>query len=116
MSPANGLTQVPTNARVTIQFNEPVDARTLSQVTLSGSGASVAVSRNLSNGNQTLTLVPSVPLQGSTLYTLTIAGVADLSGQTMTAVRRTMLTTTRSATPNSPGYSIAWRASAGSTE
>ena len=43
----------------------------------------MALTGSLSNANQTLTLVPSVPLRGNTLYTLTIASVADLSGHAM---------------------------------
>src|SRR5260221_681306 len=77
VSPANGLTGVPINAQVVIQFNEPVDALTVNQVTLSG-GGTVNVTRTLTNGNQTLVLVPVVPLITSTSYTLTITGVQDI--------------------------------------
>jgi large repetitive protein len=93
VSPADGLIQVPTNARITIQLNEPIDARSLSGVTLSTSSGPVAVSRSLSNGNQTLLLIPSVPLPANSLHTLTVAGLADLSGHVMSAPATTTFTT-----------------------
>jgi hypothetical protein len=80
VSPANGSTQVPLNAQVLIQFNEPVNGQSLSQVTLSAGGSPVQVFRNLTNGNQTLILVPVVTLFSSTVYTVTVTGVTDLSG------------------------------------
>jgi large repetitive protein len=70
---------VPLNAQVVIQFNEPVNSQSLSQVTLSA-GGTVQVTRNLTNGNQTLILVPIVTLSPGTVYTLTVTGVTDLSG------------------------------------
>jgi RHS repeat-associated protein len=83
VSPANGTTALPINAQVVIQFNEPVNAAKLSGVTLSSGSGTVNVSRSLTNGNQRLTLVPVVPLSASTAYTLTIAGVQDLSGNVL---------------------------------
>src|SRR5208337_1615411 len=51
VSPANGLTGVAINARVVVQFSEPVDAATLGQVVLSGGSGNVTVSEQLTNGN-----------------------------------------------------------------
>jgi len=94
MSPPNGLTGVPVNAQVAIQFNEPIDALTVNQVTLSG-GGTVSVTRTLANGNQTLILVPVVPLNASTVYTVTITGIQDISGNSLGApVTRTFTTGT----------------------
>ena len=53
-NPANGVTAVPTNTVVDLYFNEPVNPATLSQVTLSEGGSTVAAAQTLSNGNQTL--------------------------------------------------------------
>jgi len=92
VSPANGLTGVRINAQVVIQFNEPVDALTVNQVTLSG-GGTVNVTRTLTNGNQTLVLVPVVPLITSTSYTLTITGVQDIAGNSLGAPVTTGFTT-----------------------
>jgi YD repeat-containing protein len=84
ISPPNALTGVPINAQVAIQFNEPVDALTVNQVTL-GSGGTVNVNRTLVNGNQTLILVPVLPLSPSTAYTVTITGIQDIGGNSMGA-------------------------------
>jgi YD repeat-containing protein len=92
VSPANGLAGVPINAQVVIQFNEPVDAFTVNQVSVSGAGA-VNVTRTLSNGNQTLVLVPVVPLNPSTSYTVTITGVLDVSGNSLAVPVTTTFTT-----------------------
>jgi RHS repeat-associated protein len=85
VSPANGLTGVATNAQVMVQFNEAVDAGSLGQVTLSTGGSAVNVTSSLTNGNQTLTLVPAALLQPNTAYTVTVTGVHDLAGNAMTA-------------------------------
>ena len=80
VSPANGMTGIPINAQVVIQFNEPVDSAKLSGVALTGASGTVTVSQSMSNGNQRVILVPAVPLSSGTTHTLTIAGVQDMSG------------------------------------
>ncbi len=93
VSPANGLTGVPINAQVVVQFSEPVDGAMLGQVVLSGGSGNVTVTERLTNGNQTLTLVPVVPLATNTTYTVTVAGVQDVSGNTLAAPVTTTFTT-----------------------
>jgi hypothetical protein len=93
VSPANGLTQVPTNSRVMIQFDEPVDVQTLGEVVLTSSSGSVTALVNLTNGNQTLNLVPLVTLRPNTQYTLNISGVTDLSGVSAMIPMTTTFTT-----------------------
>ncbi|MGO9275173.1 MAG: Ig-like domain-containing protein [Terriglobia bacterium] len=93
VSPPNGLTGVPINAQVVIQFDKPVDSVTMGQVTLSGGGGNVNVIPTLSNGNQTLTLSPVLPLTAVTAYTVTVAGVQGLNGVPMTAMVTTTFTT-----------------------
>ena len=80
VSPGNSSTQVPLNAQVMIQFNEPVNSQSINQVTLSAGGSPLQVTKSLANGNQTLILVPVVTLSPSIVYTLNITGVTDLSG------------------------------------
>jgi YD repeat-containing protein len=92
-SPANGLTGVPINAQAVVEFSEPVDELTINQVTLSGGGGTVNVISRLSNANQTLTLVPVVPLNANTTYTVSVTGVQDLSGNALTAPATTTFTT-----------------------
>jgi RHS repeat-associated protein len=97
VSPANGATAVPINAQVVIQFSEPVNAATLGGVTLSGSGGSANVSMSLSNGNQMLTLIPSVPFSPNGTFTLSIAGIHDLSGNVLAAPVTSSFTTSSGA-------------------
>jgi hypothetical protein len=47
----------------------------------------------LSNANQTLTLVPVVPLNPNTTYSISVTGVRDLSGNALTAPSTTTFTT-----------------------
>ena len=93
VSPVNGLTGVPINAQVVVEFNEPVDDLTLNQITLSGGGGAVNVLSRLSNANQTLTLIPVVPLNTNTTYTVSVSGVQDLGGNALTAPVTTSFTT-----------------------
>jgi hypothetical protein len=86
VSPTAGLTGVPIDAQVMVQFNEPVDADTLSGITLIANGVSVPLSLTLSNGNQTLVIKPTQPLTVTALYTLSISGLSDLSGTTSSAL------------------------------
>ncbi|MGH3846549.1 MAG: Ig-like domain-containing protein [Pseudonocardiaceae bacterium] len=93
VSPADQLTGVPINAQVVIGFNEPVNQLTLGQVTLSSGGTAVSVVRTLANGQTTLILTPVVPLNAGTQYTVNVAGVQDLSGNTLSAASSTTFTT-----------------------
>jgi hypothetical protein len=80
-NPENGQTDVPTNVRIVVNFDEPIDPASVSQVTLTGAGAR-PVTYTLSDGNRTLTLTPVAPLQPQTPYTLTVNAVQDLAGNT----------------------------------
>ena len=102
VSPANNLTQVPINAQIVVAFNEPVSAESLGQVTLEANGTSVSLTPTLSNGNQTLTLVPVAGLSASNAYTLTVAGVTDLSGNAMAAAFTSTFTTSAQADLSMP--------------
>jgi hypothetical protein len=93
VSPPNALTGVPTNAQVVITFNEPIDALTTGQVTLSRNGVPVAVTQSFTNANQMLILTPVVPLNPSAGYTVSITGVKDVAGQVMSAPQTTAFTT-----------------------
>ena len=85
-----------------VAFNEPVSAESLGQVTLEANGTSVSLTPTLSNGNQTLTLVPVAGLSASNAYTLTVAGVTDLSGNAMAAAFTSTFTTSAQADLRAP--------------
>lgn len=115
LNPASGATSVPINAQVLIQFNEPVDGTHLSGISLTGGGPSAVLSSTLSNGNQTLTLVPVVPLSPGTAYTLNVTGLQDFSGNAQTVPASSTFTTGPGAdlvTPTVASINPAYNASA----
>ena len=84
-SPENGQTGAPINSTLQVQFNEPVRAVSLQDVTLSANGSVVSgVVKSLSAGNTLLTITPPTLLQSSTPYTINIAGVQDFGGNALT--------------------------------
>jgi hypothetical protein len=92
-NPPDGSTGVPTNLTVQILFSEPIQAATISGATLSAGGAQLAVTPLMSNGNQTLTLIPPGLLLPATSYTLTISGVVDVAGNTFASTVTQTFTT-----------------------
>jgi hypothetical protein len=94
VSPADDLAEVPINARAMIAFDEPIQARSVDQVTLHDGAGEVEVIRRLSNGNRLLTLLPVAPLAPRTAHTVTIAGVEDLAGNPLTTLVTTFTTET----------------------
>ena len=107
VNPINNLTSVPINAVVQVLFDRPVAANSLSGVTLKANGSTVVTSPALSNANQVLTLNTPDLLTPGTTYTITINGVADLAGNTMsTAVTDTFTTGTAAILPNPTVVSV----------
>jgi hypothetical protein len=102
LSPATGMTSVPVNTQVSVAFSEPVDAESLTGVTLSANGNTVSAADTLSSGNQLLTLVPAATLAPGTAYSLTITGVTDLSGNVQAAPVTGTFTTGSSANVATP--------------
>jgi YD repeat-containing protein len=92
-NPPNAYTNVPTNLVVQILFDEPVEGATVGGVALKAGSASVNVQRTLSNGNRTLSLTPPALLTPSTVYTVNIAGVADVAGNVMPSAVTVTFTT-----------------------
>lgn len=93
LSPADGLTSVPTNALIQIEFSEPVQGSTVDSVTLKQGATTLNITRSLSNGNQLLTLTPPALLSPGTAYTITITGVRDLANNAMaSSITRTFTT------------------------
>ena len=92
-NPANGATGVPTNTVVNLYFNEPVSPTSLSQVTLSQGGSTMSTTQTLSNGNQTLSLIPAIPLLPNLGYTITAVGVKDIAGNQLAGTFTSTFTT-----------------------
>jgi hypothetical protein len=92
-SPENAESAVPTNSPVEILFSEPVQATSLSQITLSVGGSPVILTSSFTDANQLLTLTPALPLLANTTYTLTITGVKDTAGNQMTSTVTNTFTT-----------------------
>jgi hypothetical protein len=101
VNPLNNLTNVPVNAVGQVLFDRPVATNSLSGVTLKANGSTVVTSPALLSAGQVLTLNTPDLLTPGTTYTITINGVADLAGNTMsTAVTDTFSTGTGAILPN----------------
>jgi hypothetical protein len=109
-NPIGGKTGLGTNAIIEAQFSAPIDPNTISGVTLSTGGLTVATSPVLSAGNTVLQLVPAVPLSPGTLYKMTITGVMDPAGNPVAPVSNSFTTgviydiSTASMTTSDPIY------------
>ena len=79
----DGHVDVPTNVRLNVKYNEPLNAFELAGISLvDGGGIPVPINISLTNGRRTLLVVPKVVLAPSTSYVLTVDGIQDLSGNT----------------------------------
>ena len=93
-NPESGQTGVPINGLIQVLFNEPVQAGSVSGVTLSQGGTGVqGVVNTLSQGNALLTLTPPALLQGSKPYTLNVSGVKDAAGNALSSSVMSSFTT-----------------------
>jgi len=90
---ADGLTNVPTNAVVSVAFDEAVNEQSLTGITLSLNGTPVPASPVLSGDHRVVTLKLNQPLQTSAAYVFTISGVQDLSGNVLASSRTVTFTT-----------------------
>gem|GEM_PF-1427618 len=84
-SPRDGLTQAPINSRLTVLFNKPVQGQSVfngAQSVLTANGVPQAVEVGVFG--QEVVYTPVNPLAANTTYTVTIAGIQDVVGNTMT--------------------------------
>ncbi|MGW4381495.1 Ig-like domain-containing protein [Kitasatospora sp. NPDC004531] len=95
--PANGATGVAATAPVKASFSEPVQAATVTgaNVTLKTTtgGTAVAGTVALDAATNTVTFTPSAALALNTGYTLSVANVKDLAGNTQAAAYTAAFTT-----------------------
>ena len=116
--PPNGAINIPTTSTITVTFSEPMQTATITGSTfyLVASNCEgncvVPASMAFSNNGTTATLTPSANLRSLTNYRVYVtAGVADLSGNTMSASFTSTVTTEQLFTavdiqvifPNPPG-------------
>lgn len=104
-SPAAGTTGVFPGANVTATFNESIQFGDpqLSFVLKNPSNNTIAAQLKYNDVTRVLTLDPSSDLAASTTYTVTLSGVKDLSGNTMTSTSWSF--TTASALTNATVWS-----------
>jgi hypothetical protein len=82
LSPPDGTTGVPVNARVSVLVSEPVSALSVGSeaIRLAAGGVTVPGSIALSTDRMTLTFTPTLPLATATAYTVEVGGFTDRSG------------------------------------
>jgi hypothetical protein len=87
ISPLSGFVGAPTNTLPQILFGTVISGASLGQVSLQqGStcpGSPVSTTASLILGDTAIQLTPSTPLLPGTMYTLCVAGVQDVVGNTM---------------------------------
>jgi hypothetical protein len=93
VSPPSSATGVGINAPVQILFNEPISGTNLGGVTLKQSSSVIPTTATLYDGDQGIQLRPLVPLAAGTVYTINVAGVKDITGNTQSSFASQSFTT-----------------------
>jgi len=81
--PPVGATGVLENSIIEVVFDRPLDPTSLGQVALSSNGTPVPATASLAWGNAAVRVTPSALLAANASYTVTVAGVKDLSGNVL---------------------------------
>ncbi|HEX8520660.1 MAG TPA: Ig-like domain-containing protein [Tepidisphaeraceae bacterium] len=84
-SPASGAATVALGATISATFSEAVQQNTISLVVKDAGNNTIAGSVAYDVNTKTVTFTPTAALSGSTTYTVTISGAADLAGNTIVA-------------------------------
>ncbi|MDI7190544.1 Ig-like domain-containing protein [Leptospira santarosai] len=85
-APASGATGIPTNATITVAFNESINCSTLNLTVNNGINGTTTCSGSSATFTPNALPFPLTPLNASTTYTVTVAaGVKDIAGNTMAA-------------------------------
>ncbi|MFZ1156261.1 MAG: Ig-like domain-containing protein, partial [Candidatus Sulfotelmatobacter sp.] len=111
-SPFQNAQNVPINAVVILQMNQPVDPGTVNSSTLAlvngSNGQTVAGTYSVSTDGLTITFVPGAPLTVDSGYAVNFpgagggAGIADLAGNSMGATSPISFTTGTTASTSAP--------------
>jgi hypothetical protein len=83
VSPLNGATAVAVNAHISVVFSEAMSSVSMESnpvVVTQAGGAAVAGTLSVSADHTTMTLVPNSALAPNSSYTVSVSGVADVSG------------------------------------
>jgi len=99
--PAN-LTNVPPNVSVQIELSKEVSDTSTGSVQLLNGSTPVPVTMTFSRLSTVLTLTPNVPLAPNTAYTISILGVQDITGNTMSGTTVVSFTTGSTVRLNHP--------------
>ncbi|MGB0063168.1 MAG: Ig-like domain-containing protein, partial [Terracidiphilus sp.] len=91
-NPSNGATGVGTNAIIEAEFSAPIDPTTLSGVTLTHGGSTIATTTVLQSGDTVVQLVPTIPLAANTVYSINVTGVKDTTEAAVPAASSTFTT------------------------
>ncbi|MER0203899.1 MAG: hypothetical protein DU480_08605 [Nitrosomonas sp.] len=105
ISPADGISGVPANANVMVEFSDPLDRINIaSAITLQADGANIPGSIALSNGNRRATFTPATNLAPNTLIAVNIDGkTKDIAGNVLGTAVSSQFTTGSSADIVRPG-------------
>lgn len=76
----DGQTDIPTNAKLNVRFNEMLSPTATADIRLMKAGEVINSHISLSRARSLLTLVPKSLLLANTEYTLIVSGVKDMSG------------------------------------
>ncbi len=101
VTPANGTTGVPVNARVVVVMNESIEQTSVSDTSIQLS-PSVPGTVALGTDQTTLIFTPSVPLATSTAYTVHVNGLRDLALQTMAPFASSFVTSSSAVADTTP--------------
>ena len=106
VSPAAAATGVDPASSIQIQFNEAMNAASLTSSTLvlqNSSGNAVPATISYNSNDDTATLVPDAPLDNSATYSVIVMagpdGIADANGNTTTSQYESTFTTAAAASP-----------------
>jgi LEA14-like dessication related protein len=94
ISPANGAVGIPLNAQIVVRFSAPVDPSTIVNGNAIQLSPSVAGITTLASDLVTLTFVPATTLAPATPYTVSVNGVADLTGNVVSFAGSSFTTAT----------------------
>ena len=92
VNPPDASTGVPRNAAISVRFSERIDPVSMSAASGIVLSPATSATQQLSADGLTLTFTPAASLNASTVYSLSVAGLKDLSGNTLTPFASTFTT------------------------